>query len=146
VDHGAGYIDRTALPTTGTYTVLVDPAGSTTGSVRLQLIAPADQTGTIAVNGASATATLSVPGSVARYSFTAMAGQRVQMNYAGNTLNDCTAFKVLDATGKVLDYECIRSGTSSTDTVTLPTAGTYTAVIDPAGSDVGVVTLRVVSA
>ena len=57
-------IDRIALPTTGTYTVYVDPQGSATGSLNLQLnTVPADASaGSVTINGAAVGFTNTTPG------------------------------------------------------------------------------------
>src|SRR5207302_7028129 len=59
----SGFLDTTTLPANGTYTVFLDPSGSSTGSVSLQLYTvPADTTGTIVAGGSPVTVTTSTPG------------------------------------------------------------------------------------
>ena len=70
----------TNLPATGTYTVRVTPQGAQTMSFNLTL--SQDVTGTLTA-GTPATATLSVPGKQALYTFTATAGQTVAL-YMGS--------------------------------------------------------------
>ncbi len=56
------------IPVTGTYTVLVDPGGTATGSVTLQLNTFSDISGTITI-GTPLTVTTTGIGQNARYTF-----------------------------------------------------------------------------
>ena len=75
---GSGFIDATTLPSTGTYTVLVDPATTIAGSVTLNLYnVPADITGTITSGGSAVTVTTTGPGQNGILTFSGTANQRV---------------------------------------------------------------------
>ncbi len=60
---GNAFFDTQVLPVAGTYTILVDPWDTSTGSVTLTLYdVPADATSTATVGGSAVTMTTTVPG------------------------------------------------------------------------------------
>jgi Bacterial Ig-like domain/Chitobiase/beta-hexosaminidase C-terminal domain len=135
------FIDRTALPVTGTYTILIDPQGTAVGSATLRLYdVPADVPATITPGGAAVTVTTTVPGQNAKVTFTGALSQRVSLKI-GPT---CCATKVSilkpDNTALVAATSFTTAG-GFIDTKTLPVAGTYTIVVDPQSSVVGATTL-----
>jgi hypothetical protein len=73
------FLDAVTLPVDGTYTVLVDPDGTRTGSFTLTVYTMTDVTGTVTANGSPTTFSLSTPGQNARYSLAGTAGQRVSV-------------------------------------------------------------------
>src|SRR5437588_3750035 len=82
------FINTVTLPTTGTYTIFIDPQGSSTGSMTLKLYdVPADVSGTITLGGSAVTATTTVPGQNAVYTWSGTQGDRVSMNATNITLN-----------------------------------------------------------
>lgn len=138
-----GYIDLTVLPTTGTYTVVVDPEGTATGSVRATLYdVPADPTTSMAVGGAPVTLSTSVPGQRTTATFAGEAGKRVSFrmtSVAYGTSSCCGArVSVLRPDGATL-LAPTYVGTSGGwfDPLTLPVTGTYTLLVDPDGAAVG---------
>jgi hypothetical protein len=74
---GKGFVDGIVLPTTGTYTVVVDPAGIDTGEIKLRLVAVTDQSAPITIGGPPVAATIGQSGAVSRLTFSATAGQKV---------------------------------------------------------------------
>jgi hypothetical protein len=135
-----GFLDATTLPSTGTYTILVDPQGSGTGSATLTLYdVPADATGTIAPGGPSTTVATTVPGQNAAVTFSGVAGQRVSVLVS----NACcsTRITLLRSNGATLASTTAGTFGGFLDTTTLPTSGTYTILVDPQGSGTGSVTL-----
>src|SRR5438093_7551519 len=75
-----GFMDVKTLPTTGTYTIVVDNYTTTTGSITLTLYnVPADFTGTITPGGASVTVTTTTPGQNGQLTFAGTAGQRISL-------------------------------------------------------------------
>jgi RHS repeat-associated protein len=124
------------LPTTGTYTVVSDPNGTATESTTITVYAvPADPSGTLTPTaaGAGATVTATVPGQVGRYTFAGTAGQKVSATASGNTYPTWPALSILKPDGSQLGPYA----TNFLDSQTLPTTGTYTLVVDPAGTDTG---------
>jgi len=146
---GSGFIDTMTLATTGTYTVLVDPASTVTGSVTLTLNDIHDTVGTITPGGSPVTVTTTVPGQNGTFTFSGAAGQRVSLfgdNATGfNQTFGCdlnVSIRKPDAsvlTGPV----CMdgQGGPGFIDVATLPAAGTYTVLIDPLGAVTGSVRL-----
>jgi YD repeat-containing protein len=138
-----GFLDSLTLPTTGTYTVKVDPSGTTTGSITVLLNSFADVTGTISV-GTPLTATTTTPGQNAFYTFSGTSGQQVSLNLSGSTYTGCNAVVVSilkpDNTSLGSTGIC-NSSTGFLDSLTLPTTGTYTVKVDPSGTTTGSITL-----
>jgi YD repeat-containing protein len=139
-----GFLDSQTLPATGTYTVKVDPQGTTTGSVTVLLNSFADVTGTITL-GTPVTATTTVPGQNALYTFTGTSGQQVSVNLTGSTYTGCNAVvvSILKSDGTSLGSTGLCNTTSGLlNTVTLPADGTYTLKIDPQGTTTGSITAQ----
>ena len=78
------------MPVTGTYTVLVDPGGTATGSVTLQLNTFSDLSGTITI-GTPLTVTTTGIGQNARYTFSGTAGQQISLTLTNSTYTGCIA-------------------------------------------------------
>jgi Big-like domain-containing protein len=147
VGTNGGFIDTQTLPSTGTYTILVDPQSSAGGDATLTLYdVPADAAGTIVPGGPDVTVSTTVPGQNARVTFDGVAGQRVSLDVSGVTIGTslCCGIKVsiVRASGTII------AGPSTfgtlggfVDTVSLPASGTYTILVDPQGSASGAATL-----
>ena len=130
---GGGFMDTVTIPTTGTYTILVDLQGPATGDVTLTLYdVPADVTGTIAF-GVPKTVTTTVPGQNASLTFTGTVGQVVSLVMAGGCCT--TRISLLKPNGTVL-VSPVSFGAAGgfLDATTLPNNGTYTIAIDPQGA------------
>ena len=144
---GSGFIDVKTLTAAGTYTILVDPAGTATGSVTLTLYdVPADFSGSITPNGSSVTATMLTRGQNGALTFTGTAGQRISLagtdGISGQVGLGCDVFvSILKPDGSVLAAPTCMEGTGFIDVTTLPTAGSYKIVVDPASAATGSVTL-----
>lgn len=137
-----GFLDTATLPVAGTYTILVDPESSSTGSATLTLYdVPADVSGTITPGGTSVTSTIGTPGQNANYTFTGAANQRVSLKLTSSTIASGTA-RLLRPDGSTLASASFSSSAGGfLDTQALATAGTYTVQVDPAGANTGSVTL-----
>jgi YD repeat-containing protein len=141
---GTGFLDSLTLPTTGTYTVFINPQGTTAGSVTVLLNTFADVTGTI-TPGTPVTATTTVPGQNALYTFSGTAGQSLSANISNSTYTGCNALvvSVLKPDGTTLGSAGVCNSSSGfMNTVTLPTTGTYTVLINPQGSTTGSATVQ----
>ncbi len=140
-----GALDSQVLPVTGTYAILVDPSDLATGNMTLTLYGTADITGTITIDGTTVTPTLTVPGQRARYTFTGTAGQWVNLGMTSVTISSST-ITMLKPDGTTLVSTSMGTGGGSLDpTTALPTTGTYTIVVDPAGLATGTMTLTLTS-
>jgi YD repeat-containing protein len=136
-----GFIDTQTLPTTGTYSVLIDPASTYTGSMTLTLYnVPADVTGAISVGGASVSVTTTTPGQRAILTFAGTSGQRVSLNMTGVTIATSTV-QLRKSDGTVLVSLSVGTAGDFSDPQTLPSTGTYTVLIDPTGTSTGNMTL-----
>jgi YD repeat-containing protein len=146
ISSGGAYIDVQALPVAGTYTILVDPQTTNTGSVTLTLYnVPNDITGTITPGGPAVTATTTTPGQNAQLTFSGTASQRVSLRITGVTLTGGNGYvdvyvKKPDGT-TLASSTYISSGGAYIDVQTLPTTGSYMVLVDPQGTNIGSVTL-----
>ncbi|MGC4096704.1 MAG: hypothetical protein QM706_06275 [Nitrospira sp.] len=101
-----------------------------------------DVTGTITIDGATVSPTLTVPGQRARYSFAGTAGQWVNLGLTAVSISSSTV-SILKPDGTTLRVvgPISTSGGSIDPTTALPTTGTYTIVVDPTGLATGSMTL-----
>jgi YD repeat-containing protein len=138
------FIDTTSLPTTGTYTILVDPYAANTGSATLRLYnVPNDVTATMTIGGAAVSVTTTVPGQNARVTFSGTATQRINLTVSNVTITE-SYISILKPDGSTLvspTYFGIGGGTIGP--TTLPVTGTYTVFVDPYAAYTGSMTLRV---
>ena len=146
VDSGS-YLSATPLTVSGTYTIQVAPKGPITGKLSIQLIDDVNQTGTITAGGPAVTATVAQPGATSSFTFQGGAGEKVSVAISGSTLAqqcDLVALDGPDGT-KLASDDCVIDGTGSISPTALPSAGTYTIVVDPEGTGTGHLTLQLSS-
>jgi methionine-rich copper-binding protein CopC len=136
-----GNCNLPVLPTTGTYTVFLDPPGTTTATVGLLLSRTVE--GSVAVDGAAVSFSTSRVGQDGRYSFTAAAGANLTMVLSGGTIASYANVRVLKPDGSALTSNSAYPNTSYTVNFTAPTAGTYSISIDPSGAGTGQLSIRV---
>jgi uncharacterized protein YfaP (DUF2135 family) len=142
------YFDVKSLSLTGTYTILVDPQGTATGSATLQLYdVPADAITPVTAGGAPVTVTTTVPGQNAKLTFAGTAGRGIALRLSGVTIGPSTTSSLKLSVTKPDGSSLIAPtlyGTNGTfiDTLTLPVTGTYTIVIDPQAASVGAATVQ----
>jgi hypothetical protein len=138
-----------ALPASGTYTVIVDPSGSSAGQVTLTAYGVVDVTGSVKVNGPPISGPLTTPGQIGRWTFKGTRGHQVRVILDSSTIANCAlnshAFRILRPDGTTLASKSNICTGSVLGPTTVPANGTYTVVIDPYGHYTGTVTLRVVS-
>jgi len=142
------WLDKRVLPETGTYTVLIDPQGTATGQVTVQThLVPPDAAATTQPGGAAVTVGTTVPGQNAGVTFAGAASQKVSLTVSNSTFGAATSsanVSVLKPDGSSL---VTAKGFGATglflDTFQLPTAGTYTVLIDPQLAVTGTVNVRV---
>ena len=144
---GSGNVDSVYLPTSGTYTIGVDPYPSTSGgSVTISI--DSDIVGTIAIGGPQVTETTAYQGQDVRLNFTALAGQRT-VAYATNVSNPGATMNIVAPLGAVVAGIPI-SNSPSGQTFFLDTpptallAATYQLWIQHSGTNVGSETLQLV--
>lgn len=130
------------MPATGTYTLVLDPELAATGSVTIQVYdVPADPTAAASIGGPPVTVTTATPGQNATFTFTATAGQIVTIAVSGATFGASTTYTVNRPDGTSLSSKSSSSASTSFTNLTLPTAGTYTLVVDPSGAATGSATV-----
>lgn len=139
----AGFLDTLVLASAGTYTILINPWDTATGTVTVTLNdVPADATGTLTVGGPSLSLTTTVPGQNAVPIFGGTTGQPVSIGFTNNTMGTVTV-TLLKPDGTSLTSTISNSSSFSLPTQTLPTTGTYSIKIDPSGASVGSITVAV---
>jgi hypothetical protein len=125
------------LAATGSYAILIDPSSAYTGSLPVTLYdVPPDPSTTINPGGAPVTVTTSVPGQNARLTFTGIAGRQVTLKLSAVTMSSVKV-TILNPDGSTLGASKTFGTGGGTLTVSLPTAGAYTIVIDPQTSATG---------
>jgi hypothetical protein len=131
-----GFLEPVELHSTGTYTLLFAPNGLYHGSATLTVYdVPPDQSGPI-VPGSSQAISIDKPGQNARFTFAAIANDRVCIAIpqppAPPTGLASGVVRVLRPDGTPLKSVSFNSsGASFLDTVSLTATGTYTVLVDP---------------
>ena len=136
------------LPTTGTYTVLADPAGANTGQVTVKAYNVVDVTGPVTVNGPPVTGAFTVPGQRGLWTFSGTMGQKVLGVVNVSAVPNCSlynSFGMLKPDGSALGTQWNMCAGALTPQFTLPSDGVYTLLVDPAGSQTGSMTVRVIN-
>jgi len=138
------FIDATTLPSTGTYTIAVDPQGAVTGSLTLTVYAvPPDATATATPGGAGVAIANSVPGQNMRLTFLGTAGQRISLKASASNLS-YVFMSIQRPDGATLGSQAV-FGLNGTyvDTVVLPGSGTYSILLDPQAAITGGATINI---
>ena len=132
-----GFIEPQVLPVSGTYTVLVDPSSTSTGSVTLNLYdVPPDEQVWISVSsgggGGGGSVFMGAPGQNAQVTFDGTTGSRVSWQVSNVTVPGTTAVVISNPSGSVL-VPSIYVTTSGyfVDSKTLPEDGTYVVSVNP---------------
>jgi len=150
---GDGWMDAVLIPESGTYTLLVDPRWTYTGTGTVQLYAVTDVTGSITPGGSAVPITLTTPGQNARLTFTGTAGDKVSGIFTAGTLMCCvtyggnTTVTILKPDGTTLaNSQFVGTwGNGFMDTVELPETGTYTVLVDANTTTTGTGTVQLYS-
>ncbi|MBI4940358.1 MAG: hypothetical protein HY830_06405 [Actinobacteria bacterium] len=128
------------LDAAGSWTIVVDPFGDTTGSLTLTRLAPRTLTSALTV-GKQETVTFDSAGDVRRLTFKGTAGQRVLVEVSARTVG--TRMRMISETGLVITDDSSFLDVPYVELGILPSSGTWTLELDPTGTDVGTVTLTV---
>ncbi len=139
---GGGLEDRNPLPTTGTYTVLIDPVGSYTGKMTLTL--STEVSDSLKMNTPPRPITLSRAGQNGRYTFTGTANQQATIKVTNNKLGSVTV-NLYSPNGILLAGMTGSESSFTLNPVTLASADTYTVTINPALTETGSIQLQVSS-
>ena len=142
---GGVMIPGQVLPTSGTYTVLIDPDLSYTGRAKLALYNAPELTGSIMIDQVTVTPSLTVPGQRASYTFNGTAGQWVNLGLTGVSIASSTV-SILKPDGSKWSSTTIGPSGGSLDPLTaLPETGTYTITVEPVSNYTGSMTLALSS-
>jgi hypothetical protein len=135
--NGGGFFDAQVLPATGTYTIVIDPENTNTGSMTLHLNdVPPDPVSTITPGGPSVTASTTTPGQNARLTFAGTANQTISLNMGSGTMG-WAQVSIVKPDGSYLVGPTWINGGGSFGAIALPVDGTYTVVIDPENANTG---------
>jgi hypothetical protein len=144
------FVDTQSLPTTGTYTVLIDPQANAAGGVTATLYdVPPDASANVTIQGPAATLGMGVPGQNGSVSFAGSAGQAVSVRLTGVTVGPscCSSSKVsvLRPDGTTLVAPTYFGTSGKTLAVQLSVTGTFRIVLDPQSASTGNVSVAVTS-
>ena len=143
VGPSGGFIDRKTLSDAGTFTILVDPASTTTGSVTLTLYAvPADTAGTVIAGGPGVPVDIGTPGQNGAVTFDGVVGQQVTVRVTGNTMGSVTV-RLLRPDNTTLTSRASNLGAFDLTMQTVPITGPYRVTFDPASTGTGTLTVTV---
>jgi YD repeat-containing protein len=148
---GGVFLDRQTLSMTGTYTLMLDPVGTSTGRADVTLYTVVDVTGSIVPNGASVPVSITKPGQNALLTFDGTAGQVVTASTANNTIPGFCGgpyayrFSILKPDGSTLVGSPSCGGNLSFGQRTLPVSGIYTLLLDPVDWHTGSITITLTS-
>jgi hypothetical protein len=128
-----------SLPSTGTYSVLLEPFYGATWQAQVAL----DPGVGLDVNGAMATLGAAVAGEPLRYRFSGTAGQRLHVGLAGLAYTapstSATTLSILRPDGVSLgSVSCYTSGSGACEwsSTGLPASGTYSLTVTPPGTSI----------
>lgn len=140
ISTGGGFIDTNTLGTTGTYTILVDPQGTNTGNITLNLFSVVNLSATITPGGTTPI-TFVTPGQNADVTFSGVTGQHVSLTISGVTVAGTTGYTVKNPNGTTLASGNFGTSGGFLEIPYLPSAGTYTIFVDPPGANLGNISL-----
>src|SRR4249920_1584657 len=127
---GGAYLDMISLPVDDTYSIVVDPNGTHTGSTTLTLYnVPADPTAAL-TSGNPGTATTTVPGQNASFTFAGTAGWNLSLRLT-NVSTPVLNIIVKNPDGTTLMPALGVVGSKWIEPLDLAQTGTYTIKIDP---------------
>jgi hypothetical protein len=138
---GSVFLDRQTLATTGTYTLVLDPVGTSFGNATVALYTVVDVTGPIA-DGVGISVTLPTPGQNARFTFNGTPGQVISglvtnATIPGNCLSYAYYLMLVRPDGSNQGWIPSCGSGVFLDRQTLTTAGVYTLLLDPVGASTG---------
>ena len=141
VGTGGAFVDARLLPSSGTYSIVVDPTGANTGSMTLALHdVPADISGELVAGAPALTVAITTPGQNARLTFKGTAGRRVSLVLSSVSISS-SLVTILRPNGSTLAAVLV-SPTGRSLTLDLNATGTYVVLLDPRVAATGGMTFR----
>jgi len=122
-----------SLPATGSYTVVAGPAYGESWQGILEL----DPGTAVSIDGAVVSPTTTIPGEPLRYTFSATAGQRIELGLAGlayaSPNASATYVNVYGPSGgsALISPSCAAPGSCEGTILSAPTTGTYSVTLSP---------------
>jgi YD repeat-containing protein len=136
----AYFTDVKTAPSTGTYTVVIDPDEAFTGSATITLgDVPRDVSGQVVPGGAAITLAITTPGQNARISFVAGAGRRIALTTTNTTIA-YSGVTIQAADGSQVVYGPMGNNNWIGPTY-LPLTGVYDILVNPFDANTGTMTL-----
>lgn len=135
----SAFMEQLRFPTTGSYTLVVNPHGQT-GSLTLTAFDASDLVGTITPTseGETTTVSIAVPGQYARYTFTGEQGQRVSLKLGALTFHNGVRASLYGPEEQQLASQYVYPEQSVVvEPVTLPSRGVYTIWLEPDNGETG---------
>ncbi len=130
-------LEPVTLPTTGTYTIVVDPTGTETGSTKVTAYEFEDVNATVSppasAEGVTKSASTTVPGQRVFYSMEAAAGKKVAVKSSNSAFTGEYRFEWLNPSGSQFAQSGWQQPTGSTlwGPISFTPAGTYKFLVDP---------------
>ncbi len=142
LDSSTWSMDPIVMPAAGAYTLTIDPTGTSTGAATVAVTEVAgDVTTALPLTGTAVTATTTLAGQNAAFTFTGTAGRRVSFRSSANTLG-FSPVKLIAPDGSTVMSDSASSSGDFFNPVTLPATGPYSFVVDPSGTTVGSITMQ----
>ena len=128
--------DSITLDAAGTWQIVIDPSGTSTGSMSVSLFTFSDvDGGAITPNGVAKSLTIATRGQNGSFTFTGAVGQQVSFLVTASTITSGSVHLQRPAgtsvAGTCTALHCFQ------ESLTLDTAGTWKIVIDPSGTALG---------
>ncbi|WP_082078586.1 IPT/TIG domain-containing protein [Bradyrhizobium sp. LTSP849] len=136
---GTLFTDVLVLPVAGTYTILFDQSGPTTGTATFSLYdVPQDLTATLTAGGGTVPMTTTAPGQNMSLTFSGTVNQSISLTTQASGFS-CWDMKVFQPDGVTQFYSTsyCGGGTFFTDVLILPASGTYSILINPGSFQTG---------
>jgi len=139
------FLDAATFPTDGTYSLLVDPDGSSVGSANVTVYTFDDLSGTLTLDGSPVTADFGIPGQNGAYTFDGTAGQRISISTT-NPFSGGVSIALKDSGGNTVAVANRYTNPDGTfddfiEAMNLPATDTYSLSIDPYRDATGTATL-----
>jgi len=145
VTTSAPFIAAQSLSITGTYTIVVQPSSSATGSITIAIYdVPADVKGSITIGGSSVGVTTTTPGQAGALTFSGTSGQLVTVHVTSNSFGSVTV-SLLSPNGELVTSLNSSSSSFNLSSVTLPATGTFAVAISPSQANTGSITIQLTS-
>ena len=140
------FIEPQTLPSTGTYSIVVNPQGTGTGSITLTLYnVPADVSGSITIGGSAVSVTTTVPGQNGQLTFSGTSGQQVTVHITGSTMGNVAVSLLRPGGSTMTTTNSFWASSFNLTTQTLDSTGTFSVRINPPGTSTGTMNVTVTS-